>query len=146
MCLEQVSYCFRDLSYSLKIDLPFIELELIPLRDSECQQGHHDFDTAGSNVGIRGRCINPDCTSRSRIICAGCTRDVNGLVWVCSPEDNPYCWERLHKARARYPVDNAGNPTERPKLTKKRRRNSSLGAERENKRQKRPAVLNPHHI
>ena len=47
---------------------------------------------------------------------------------------------------APYPVDNAGNGVERPRLTKKRRRNSSLGSERVDKRQKQPSILNLHHL
>ena len=99
--------------------LPCVELELIPLRESACRQGHHKFDTAGSNVGVHGPCINPNCKSRSRFICVGCTRDVDSVVWVCKPSESKPWWEMLHKARARYPVDNTGNPIERPSLTKK---------------------------
>ena len=125
--------------------LPCVELELIPLRESACRQGHHKFDAAGSNVGVHGPCINPNCKSRSRFICVGCTRDVDSLVWVCEPAENKPCWKMLHKTRVRYPVDNDGNPIERPSLTKNRRRTRSLGSDRVDKRQKRPTVLNPHH-
>ena len=39
---------------------------------------------------------------------------------ICLPEHNPTFWERLHKAKARYPIVNAGNPIERAVLAKKK--------------------------
>ena len=102
------------------MSLPFVELELIPVRAAESEKGHHDFEQTGVQVQLRGKCIVSDCKRKSRTICIGCTRDTIGLVHVCEPKDGNQCWEKLHAARVRYPVDNNGNPAELPKLTKER--------------------------
>ena len=44
MGLEKNSFCD---SGSTSLDLPFVELELTSLRESECNQKHHNFSTAG---------------------------------------------------------------------------------------------------
>ena len=80
-------------------------------------------------------------------MCAGCTRDVTGMVFVCNPtgRDKKQCWDILHQARSPYPVDAQGNPIERPKLRNKRKRNDSFGVERIPKRMRKSLTLNPHH-
>ena len=99
--------------------LPIVELEVVPLR--ECERGQHTFEVGGVKTHTRGRCINPDCKSKTRTICTGCTRDVVGLVWVFPPSAEKRCWEKFHLVRVPYPVDNAGNGVERPRFTKKKK-------------------------
>ena len=53
--------------------------------------------------------------------------------------------EYLAQARCPHSVDQQANLIDRPKLTRKERRNSSLGTERVPRAQKKPLVLNPHH-
>ena len=66
-------------------------------------------------------------------------------MYVCKPSATKQCWDILHQARCPHPVDQQGNPIDRPNLTRKRRRNSSHGTERVPRAQKKPLVLNPHH-
>ena len=144
---------FKYLRYTLPIVymrvtfmLTSVELESIPVLESEVRAGHHDYERTGQSLNIRGRCISPDCKRKPFSICIGCTRDTDGFVFVCKPSDDRQCWEKLHLARAPHPVDGDGNPIPRPKLTKKRRRNSILGNVRPDKAAKRPLVLNPNRI
>ena len=109
---------------------------------------YHKADgNGGVQMGWQQSCIIPSCDSSPRFMCAGCTRDVAGIVFVCNPygRDKKRCWDISHQARSPYPVDAQGNPIERPKLTKKRKRNSSFGVERIPKRNRKSLTLNPHH-
>ena len=90
-------------------------------------------------------CIIPSCKSRPRTMCAGCTRDVEGIVFVCKPSNNKRCWEILHQVRSPNPVDAQGNLIERPQLNRKRKRNSSFGVRKLSKRKRKSLSLNPHH-
>ena len=93
----------------------------------------------------QARCIIPDCKSELSTICAGWTRDVQGIVFVCEPSARKRCWEILHGARSPKLLDAEGNEIERPNLIKKRKRNSSSGVERIPTRQRKSLTLNPHH-
>ena len=93
----------------------------------------------------QARFFIPDCKSVPSTICAGCTRDVRGIVFVCKPSSRKRCWDILHQARSPKLLDAQGNEIERPTLIKKRKRNNSLGVERIPKRQRKSLSLNPHH-
>ena len=67
----------------------------------------------------QARCIIPDCKSVPSTICAGCTRDVRGIVFVCKPSSRKRCWDILHQARSPKLLDAQGNEIERPTLIKK---------------------------
>ena len=83
----------------------------------------------------QARCIIPDCKSVPSTICAGCTRDVRGIVFVCKPSPRKRCWDILHQARSPKLLDAQGNEIE-PATLIKRKRNNSLGVERIPKRQR----------
>ena len=129
----------------LKYMLRGFELDCIPVVESEVAAGWHSYETAGLQGCMQASCIIPSCRSQPTTFCQGCTRDVQGIVFVCSPKRGKRCWEILHQARSRAPVDAQGNPIEAPSLIKKRKRNSSLGIDRKPKRLKKPLLLNPHH-
>ena len=67
----------------------------------------------------QARCIIPDCKSVPSTICAGYTRDVRGIVFVCKPSSRKRCWDILHQARSPKLLDAKGNEIERPTLIKK---------------------------
>ena len=119
------------------------ELDSIPILPEEA--GNHTFNKGGFTGPFQGQCIVPDCKSHPKTFCLSCTRDIPGIVYVCKPSATKQCWNILHQARCPHPVDQQGNPIERPKLTRKRRRNSSHGTQRVSPAQKKPLVLNPHH-
>ena len=124
------------------------ELSWMPTFPGSVRAGHHDYATMGGvSTGIQGTCIIPNCKSRPKTMCLGCTRDVEGIVWVCAPKDGKTCWEKLHQARsAETPRDADGNEIPRPKLIQKRRRNSSLGTHRIPEPERNKLCLNPHHV
>ena len=93
---------------------------------------------------ISSRCIVGSFSGTPSTFCQACTRDVPGVVYVFKPSDTKQCWNILHQARCLHP-DLPGNPIDPPKLTRKRRRNSSLWTELVPLAQKKPLVLNPHH-
>ena len=113
-----------------------LELHCIPIVESEVVAGWHSYE-------LRNRII-PSCRSQPTDFCQGCTRDVQGIVFVCSPKRGKLCCEILHQARTRPPVDAQGNPIEAPSLIKKRKQ-SSLGIDRVPKRLKKLLLLNAHH-
>ena len=80
---------------------------------------YNTFDTAGLQGCMQVSCIIPSCRSQPTTFCQGCTRDVQGIVFVCSPKRGKRCLEILHQARSRTPVDAQGNPIEAPSLIKK---------------------------
>ena len=121
------------------------ELECLPIRSAEEKAGWHTWEKAGVLGQFRGACIAPGCTSKVKKFCMGCTRDVPGIVFVCEPSTNKRCWDILHQARVPNPVDSQGNAIPRVKLTRKRKRNSSLGTDRVPSAVKKPLTLNPHH-
>ena len=109
------------------------------------EAGNHAFNKGGFTGPFQGQCIVPSCKNHPRTFCLSCTRDVSWIVYVCKPSATKQCWNILHQARCPHPVDQQGNPIEHPKLTRKRRRNSSHGTQRVSPAQKKPLVLNPHH-
>ena len=119
------------------------EVESIPILPDEV--GNHAFNKAGNSGNFQGRCIVASCSRSPRTFCQACSRIVPGIVYVCKPSGAQNCWDILHQARCPHPVDQQGNPIDRPKLTRKRRRNSSHGSERVPRAHKKPLVLNPHH-
>ena len=119
------------------------ELETIPILPSEA--GNHTFRKGGNSGRFQGRCIVASCSSSPTTFCEACTRDVPRIVYVCKPSATKQCWNILHQARCPHPVDQQGSPVDPPKLTRKRRRNSSLGTERVPRAQRKALVLNPHH-
>ena len=121
-----------------------IELSCVPVRSNDSP--YHTYTEKGAaRMQWQARCIIPDCKSKPSTICAGCTRDVPGLVFVCKPSTSKRCWEILHQARSPKLLDAEGNVIERPSLIRKRKRNSSLGVERIPKRNRKSLTLNPHH-
>ena len=131
--------------YSSEISyLYVVELTCVPVRPSD--SAYHTYDQkGGARMKWQARCIVPDCKSEPSTICAGCTRDVQGIVFVCKPTTRKRCWEILHQARSPKLLDAQGNEIERPSLIRKRKRNSSLGVERIPKRHRKSLTLNPHH-
>ena len=119
------------------------ELQSIPILPDEAK--NHTFNKRGNSGNFQGQCIVADCKTSPRTFCQACSRDVPGIVYVCKPSATKQCWDILHQARCPHPVDQQGNPIDRPNLTRKRRRNSSHGTERVPRPQKKPLVLNPHH-
>ena len=69
------------------------ELSCIPLVESEVAAGWHKFETAGLQGCMQASCIIPSCRSRPTTFCQGCTRDVQGIVFVCSPKRGKRCWK-----------------------------------------------------
>ena len=121
-----------------------VELSCVPVRPDET--AYHIYgQKGGAQMKWQARCIIPDCKSVPSTICAGCTRDVRGIVFVCKPSPRKRCWDILHQARSPKLLDAQGNEIERPTLIKKRKRNNSLGVERIPKRQRKSLSLNPHH-
>ena len=80
----------------------------------------------GSQMKWQARCIIPDCKSEPSTICAGCTRDVRGIVFVCKPSARKQCWEILHQARSPKLLDAQGNEIEQPSLIKKKEAKQQL--------------------
>ena len=121
-----------------------VELTCVPVRPNE--SAYHTYDQkGGAQMMWQARCIIPSCNARPSTICAGCTRDVRGIVFVCKPSNRKHCWEILHQARSPKLLDAQGNEIERPSLIKKRKRNSSFGVECIPKRNRKSLTLNPHH-
>ena len=115
------------------------------LVDPPEEAGNHTFNKTRFTEPFQGQCIVPSCKSHPKTFCLSCTRDVPEIVYVCKPSATKHCWNILHQARCPHPVDQQGNPIDRPKLTRKRRRNSSHETQRVSRAQKKPLVLNPHH-
>ena len=131
--------------YITKSEVTYVfELSCVPVRPKETAF-HVYGQKGGTQMKWQARCIIPDCKSTPSTICAGCTRDVRGIVFVCKPSARKRCWEILHQARSPKLLDAEGNEIERPNLIKKRKRNSSSGVERIPKRQRKSLTLNPHH-
>ena len=118
------------------------ELESIPILPDEAES--HTIQKAEVAGNIQGRCVVTSCESNLPSFCQVCTRDVPGIVYTCRPSATKQYWNILHQARCPHPVDPQGNPIDRPKLTRKRKRNSNLGTERVPRAQRKPLVLNPH--
>ena len=117
----------------------------MPVRPNE--SAYHSYNQkGGAQMMWQALCIIPDCNARPSTICAGCTRDVRGIVFVCKPSARKRCWEILHQARSPKLLDAQGNEIERPSLIKKRKRNNSFGVERIPKRNRKSLTLNPHHV
>ena len=117
----------------------------VPVRPNE--SAYHSYNQkGGAQMMWQARCIIPDCNARPSTICAGCTRDVRGIVFVCKPSARKRCWEILHQARSPNLLDAQGNEIERPSLIKKRKRNNSFGVQRIPKRNRKSLTLNPHHV
>ena len=95
------------------------ELQCVAVVESEVAAGWHTYETAGLQGCMQVSCIIISCRSQPSTFCQGCTRDVQGIVFVCSPKRGKRCWEILHQARSRAPVDAHGNPIESPSLIKK---------------------------
>ena len=95
-----------------------VELSCVPVRPNE--SAYHSYNQkGGAQMMWQARCIIPDCNARPSTICAGCTRDVRGIVFVCKPSARKRCWEILHQARSPKLLDAQGNEIERPSLIKK---------------------------
>ena len=96
----------------------FVELSCVPVRPSEAVY-HVYSQKGGAQMKWQARCIIPDCKSEPSTICAGCTRDVRGIVFVCKPSARKQFREILHQARSPKLLDAQGNEIERPSLIKK---------------------------
>ena len=95
-----------------------VELSCVPVRPDEA--AYHIYgQKGGAKMKWQARCIIPDCKSVPSTICAGCTRDVRGIVFVCKPSSRKRCWDILHQARSPKLLDAQGNEIERPTLIKK---------------------------
>ena len=119
------------------------ELQSIPILPDEAK--NHTFNKGGNSGKFQGQCIVGGCKSSPRTFCQTCSGDVPGIVYVCKPSATNQCWDILHQARCPHPVDQQGNPIDRPSLTRKRKRHNSHGTERVPRAQKKPLALNPHH-
>ena len=93
-------------------------LQCIPVVESELVVGWHTYETVGLQGCMQNSCIIPSCRLQPSTFCQDCTRDVQGIVFVCSPKRGKRCWDILHQVRSRAPVDAQGNPIEAPSLIK----------------------------
>ena len=93
-------------------------LSCVPVRPKET--AFHVYGQKGvAQMKWQARCIIPDCKSEPSTICAGCTGDVRGIVFVCKPSARKRCCEILHQARSPKLLNAQGNEIERPSLIKK---------------------------
>ena len=112
--------------YITKSEVTYVfELSCVPVRPKETAF-HVYGQKGGTQMKWQARCIIPDCKSTPSTICAGCTRDVRGIVFVCKPSARKRCWEILHQARSPKLLDAQGNEIERPSLIKKKEAKQQL--------------------